>query len=76
MLNPDRQANAAREAPAKPTIAAVHGARSSGGLELALVFDDLCAAVGTKRPRLHSPTPEPDLARPEGPNQLLRDGCQ
>src|SRR5260221_2334092 len=31
-----------------PTIAAVHGACSSGGLELALAFDHLWAAAGTK----------------------------
>jgi enoyl-CoA hydratase/carnithine racemase len=31
-----------------PTIAAVHGVCSSGGLEFALAFDQLCAAAGTK----------------------------
>ncbi|AXQ29595.1 enoyl-CoA hydratase/isomerase family protein [Solimonas sp. K1W22B-7] len=36
------------EALPKPTIAAVHGACSSGGLELALGFDHLWAAAGTK----------------------------
>ncbi len=60
MLNPDKQTDAAREALPKPMIAAVHSARSSGGLELALGFA----------------TCEPDLTGPEGPNQVLRDGCQ
>lgn len=57
----------------KTTIAAVHGVSSSGGLELALEFDYLCAAAGTKSRRLHSLTPEPDFAGPEGPNQLPPD---
>ena len=39
---------AAMEALPKPTIAAVHGICSSGGLELALGFDYLWAATGTK----------------------------
>jgi enoyl-CoA hydratase/carnithine racemase len=39
---------AAIEALPKPTIAAVHGVCSSGGLELALAFDYLWAAAGTK----------------------------
>jgi enoyl-CoA hydratase/carnithine racemase len=36
------------EASEKPTLAAVHGVCSSGGLELALAFDQIWAAVGTK----------------------------
>jgi enoyl-CoA hydratase/carnithine racemase len=48
MLNPDKQTDAALEAVPKPTIAAVHGVCSSGGLELALGFEYLWAAVGTK----------------------------
>jgi len=36
------------EASGKPTLAAVHGVCSSGGLELALAFDQIWAAAGTK----------------------------
>lgn len=39
---------AAIEAMPIPTIAAVHGVCSSGGLEFALAFDQLWAAAGTK----------------------------
>jgi enoyl-CoA hydratase/carnithine racemase len=43
----------------KPTIAAVHGVCSSGGLELALAFDQIWAAEGTKIGFL-----EPNIATP------------
>jgi enoyl-CoA hydratase/carnithine racemase len=43
----------------KPTIAAVHGVCSSGGLELALAFDQIWAAAGTKIGFL-----EPNIATP------------
>jgi len=76
MLNPDKQTVANLKALLKTTIAAVHGVSSSGGLELALGFDYLWAAVGTKSRRLHSLTPEPDFAGPEGRNQLPQDGGQ
>lgn len=36
------------EASGKPTLAVVHGVCSSGGLELALAFDQIWAAAGTQ----------------------------
>jgi hypothetical protein len=75
MLNPDKQTVADLKALPKTTIAAVHGV-SSGRLELALGFDYLWAAAGTKSRRLHSLTLEPAFAGPEGPNQLPQDGGQ
>ena len=47
------------EASAKPTLAVVHGVCSSGGLELALAFDQIWAAAGTKIGFL-----EPNIATP------------
>jgi enoyl-CoA hydratase/carnithine racemase len=47
------------EASGKPTLAAVHGVCSSGGLELALAFDQIWAAAGTKIGFL-----EPNIATP------------
>jgi enoyl-CoA hydratase/carnithine racemase len=47
------------EAPEKPMLAAVHGVCSSGGLELALAFDQIWAAAGTKIGFL-----EPNIATP------------
>jgi enoyl-CoA hydratase/carnithine racemase len=47
------------EALEKPTLAAVHGVCSSGGLELALAFDQIWAAEGTKIGFL-----EPNIATP------------
>jgi len=47
------------EASEKPTLAAVHGVCSSGGLELALAFDQIWAAAGTKIGFL-----EPNIATP------------
>ena len=76
MLNPDKQWVADLKALPKTTIAALHGVCSSGGLGLALGFDYPWAAAGTKSRRLHSLTPEPDFAGPEGPNQLPQDGGQ
>ena len=76
MLNTDKQTVADLKALPKTTIAAVHGVSSSGGLELALGFDYLWAAAGTKSRRLHSLTPEPHIAEPKSPNRLPRDGCQ
>jgi enoyl-CoA hydratase/carnithine racemase len=43
----------------KPTLAAVHGVCSSGALELALAFDQIWAAAGTKVGFL-----EPNIATP------------
>lgn len=75
MLNTDKQTVADLKALPKTTIAAVHGVSSSGGRELALGFDYLWAAAGTKSRRLHSLTPEPHIAEPKSPNRLPRDGC-
>jgi enoyl-CoA hydratase/carnithine racemase len=47
------------EASDKPTLAVVHGVCSSGGLELALAFDQIWAAAGTKIGFL-----EPNIATP------------
>jgi enoyl-CoA hydratase/carnithine racemase len=47
------------EASEKPTLVAVHGVCSSGGLELALAFDQIWAAAGTKIGFL-----EPNIATP------------
>jgi enoyl-CoA hydratase/carnithine racemase len=47
------------EASGKPTLAAVHGVCSSGGLELALAFDQIWAAAGTQIGFL-----EPNIATP------------
>ena len=76
MLNPDKQTVARLRAQPKTMTAAVHGVSLPGGLELALEFDYLCAAAGAKSRWLHSLTPEPDFAGPEGPNQLPQDGGQ
>jgi enoyl-CoA hydratase/carnithine racemase len=50
------------EASGVPTLAAVHGVCSSGGLELALAFDQLWAAAGTKIGFLEANIAVPPLA--------------